>query len=194
MRRTERLWEFLARMGRLFHTCLQSGRFASWGRKSRIEHSSKLVAPHLMQVADHVHICEHAWLNAADDRSDGKPTLRIGARSYIGRFAHINAWRDVNIGADVLIADRVFVSDCEHGFADTTTPIIRQGDVFRGGVTLKDGCWIGIGVVILPGVTIGRNAVVAANSVVNRDVADFTVVGGIPAKFIKNIARDNPGA
>jgi acetyltransferase-like isoleucine patch superfamily enzyme len=186
----ERFWGVLARMRRLFHTCLQCWRFAAWGRKSRIEHSSKLVAPYLVQVGEGVHICEHAWLNAFDDRGDGTPTLQIGAGTYIGRFVHINAWRNVSIGRNVLIADRAFISDCEHNFADTSVPIIHQGDVFRSAVTLMDGCWIGIGAVILPGVTVGRNAVVAANSVVNRDVADFTVVGGIPAKFIKAIASE----
>jgi acetyltransferase-like isoleucine patch superfamily enzyme len=56
-----------------------------------------------------------------------------------------------------------------------------------------DGCWIGVGAVILPGVTVGRNAVVAANSVVNRDVAELTVVGGVPAKFIRKIVPQIAG-
>jgi len=128
-----------------------------------------------------------------DDRKDGMPTLRIGDGTYIGRFAHINAWRNVRIGRDVLIADRVFISDCEHAFADTTVPIRLQGDIFRGNVMLMDGCWIGVGAVILPGVTVGRNAVVAANSVVNRDVAELTVVGGVPAKFIRKIVPQIAG-
>lgn len=189
----EQFLAFCGRISRLIHTCLQRQRFASWGKKSRIEHSAKLIAPYLVQVGDHVHICEHAWLNACDDRKDRAPTLRIGAGSYIGRFAHINAWRDVNIGCDVLIADKVFISDCEHRFDDPTVPIRGQGDLFRGAVTLMDGCWIGTGAVILPGVSIGRNAVVAANSVVNRDVAANTVVGGVPAKFIKKIVPASAG-
>jgi len=192
--KAEKFYDFFGRMSRLFHTALQRGRFASWGHKARIEHSAKLIAPYLVKVGDGVHICEHAWINASDDRGDRTPTLAIGARSYIGRFAHINAWRSVNIGNDVLIADRVFISDCEHAYSDIALPIIRQGDTFRGAVNIMDGCWIGIGAVILPGVTIGRNSVVAANSVVNRDVADFTVVAGAPAKFIKKIAPDDTGA
>ena len=53
-----------------------------------------------------------------------------------------------------------------------------------GAVTINDGCWIGIGAVILPGVEIGRNAVVGANAVVTRNVPDFAVVGGVPARRI----------
>jgi acetyltransferase-like isoleucine patch superfamily enzyme len=189
----EHLWTCWARLALLAHTVLVCGRFSSWGRKSRIAHSAKLVAPYLVQVGDRVHICEHAWLNACDDRSDGAPTLHIGDGAYIGRFAHINAWRAVHIGRDVLIADRVFISDCAHNFANIALPIAHQGDAFGGAVTLMDGCWIGIGAVILPGVTVGRNAVVAANAVVTCDVADFTVVAGMPARCIRTLAPVSSG-
>lgn len=185
------------RIGRLFHTVIRRWRFAAWGNKSRIEHSAKLIAPHLVAVGAHVHICEHAWLNARDDRGDGTPTLHIGDGSYIGRFIHINAWQNVTIEKNVLIADRVFISDCEHAYSDPQLPIAHQGDVYRGPVTLREGCWIGINAVILPGVTVGRNAVVAANSVVRSDVADQTVVAGAPARFIKttmrNVSRNDSG-
>ena len=56
-------------------------------------------------------------------------------------------------------------------------------------VYLNDDCWIGTGVVIYPGVTIGKGAIVAAGAVVTKDVAPFTIVAGIPAKFIKRIEK-----
>ncbi len=183
----EWLWSLSARMSLLMHTVLVRYRFAAWGRGSRIEHSTKLIAPQLVRVGDNVLICEHTWLNACDDRSDGAPTLSIADGAYIGRFAHINAWRDVRIGRDVLIADRVFISDCSHNFDDLGKPIARQGDSFIGAVHLLDGCWIGTGACILPGVTVGRNAVVGANSVVSSNVDDFAVVAGAPARQIKTI-------
>lgn len=162
-----------------------SGSFASWGRGSRLLRGSKLVSPHLVCIGSGVVLGEFAWLNAKDDRGDGRPTLRIGDGTYLGRFAHINAWRDVTIGSNVLIADRVFISDADHRFTSPDIPIVLQGDAFIGPVQLMDGCWIGIGAVILPGVTVGCNAVVAANAVVTEDVPDRTVVGGIPARVIK---------
>jgi serine acetyltransferase len=161
--------------------------FAAWGPGSRLGRRAKLVAPRLVHVGGGVVLGEHAWLNAKDDRCDGMPTLRIGDGTYIGRFAQINAWRSVTIGCNVLIADRVFISDADHNYGDTERPIRLQGDSFVGAVTLRDGCWIGIGSVILPGVTIGLNAVVAANSVVTQDVPDFAVFGGVPAKFIRQL-------
>jgi acetyltransferase-like isoleucine patch superfamily enzyme len=169
------------------HTELQRHRFAQWGPRSRLEYPSKLMSPHLVSVGNHVYICADAWLNAKDDRGDGAPTLEIGSGSYIGRFVHINAWRQVKLEARVLVADRVFISDCGHQFASADLPIADQPDPFLGAVLLKTGCWIGTGAVILPGVTVGRNAVVAANSVVTADVPDRTVVGGAPARVIKRL-------
>jgi acetyltransferase-like isoleucine patch superfamily enzyme len=159
--------------------------FAAWGARSRLGRHARLVEPHLIHVGAGVALGERAWLNAKDERGDGAPTLRIGDNTSIGRLAQINAWRSVTIGRHVLIADRVFISDADHSYSDADTPILLQGDAFRGAVTLQDGCWIGIGAVILPGVTIGRNSIVAANAVVTHDVPERAVVGGIPAKIIK---------
>jgi acetyltransferase-like isoleucine patch superfamily enzyme len=160
------------------------GAFARCGANTVIGRHAKLVAPQLIEIGSDVILGEHAWLNAKDDRRSGESTLIIGNGVYIGRFVQINAWRCVQIGEDVLIGDRVFISDADHNFDSPNVPIKRQGDRFVGDVTLKDGCWIGIGAAILPGVTIGRNAVVAANAVVTKSVADHTVVGGIPARPI----------
>lgn len=169
------------------HTLMAKGRFARWGTHSLICRPCRLVEPRLISVGSGVHISEHSWLNAKDDRGDGRPTLNIGDGTYIGRMCQINAWQDVRIDRNVLIADRVFVSDADHNFEHADTPILLQGDRFKGAVRLREGCWIGIGAVILPGVTVGRNAIVAANAVVTADVPDRTIVGGIPARIIKKL-------
>lgn len=173
----------------LLYTLGTRSSFAAWGAGSRLGRGSRLIGAEFCCIGSRVLLGERAWLNAKDDRGDGQPTLRIGDGTYIGRFAQINAWRSVTIGRNVLIADRVFISDADHTFSDPATPIRLQGDSFLGAVTLHDGCWIGIGAVILPGVTVGRNAVVAANAVVTGDVPDHTVVGGIPARVIKQAQR-----
>jgi acetyltransferase-like isoleucine patch superfamily enzyme len=139
-----------------------------------------------MEVGSRVCIGEHVWLNAKDERKTMEPTLVIEDDAYIGSFVQINAWRRVLIGKQVLVGDRAFISDADHIFGSPDVPIKLQGDHFVGEVVLNDGCWIGIGAVILPGVTIGRNAVIAANAVVTRSVPDNTVVGGVPAKVIRH--------
>jgi acetyltransferase-like isoleucine patch superfamily enzyme len=166
------------------------GAFAKCGDGTRIGRHAKLVAPHLIQIGSNVVVGEYAWLNAKDDRGSRQPTLMIGDGAYIGRFVQINAWRQVTIGRQVLIGDRVFISDADHNFAAVDIPVKLQGDRFVGEILLRDGCWIGIGAVILPGVTIGRNAVVAANSVVTQNVPDCTVVGGVPARPIMLLSGD----
>ena len=182
--------KLLRRIIILLYTKIIRYQFGRWGAKSRIELHAKLDSPHLVYIANNVYICEHAWLNANDDRGDGAPTLMIAEGVYIGRFVQINAWQKVVIEKNVLIADRVFISDADHRYDVIKTPILLQGAFFKGAVNLKEGCWLGTGCCILPGVTVGKNSVVAANSVVTKDVPDYTVVAGAPGKIIKSLERN----
>lgn len=174
----------------LMYTYSVKGSFLKWGKGSYIEPFAKIFGHGSIKVGEKVHICAQVWLNAKK-LAGSKPSLQIGDNTYIGRFSQINAWQDVIIEDHVLIADRVFITDSDHNFEDINTPVILQGDRFKGAVRLKQGCWLGIGVVIMPGVTVGRNAVVGANSVVTKDVPDYTVVGGIPARVIKQLSTKN---
>lgn len=177
----------LHRLITLCCTLVLRKKFASWGRGSRLGRGTKLIGPEFIKIGAGVTIGEQSWLNAKSELNNGSHSLHIDDGTYIGRFSQINAWRSVYIGRHVLIADRVFISDADHNFSNVDVPIQLQGDSFIGPVTLCDGCWIGIGAVILPGVTIGKNSVVAANAVVTCNVPDYVIVGGIPAKIIKYI-------
>jgi acetyltransferase-like isoleucine patch superfamily enzyme len=183
-------YSVMAAANKIFDSCYSLGvrtAFARCGVRTRIGRRAKLVGPHLIHIGADVVLGEDAWLNAKDDLGTHAPTLVIEDGTYIGRFVQINAWRHVSIGRQVLIGDRVFISDADHNYRGGQQPIKAQGDRFVGEVKLLDGCWIGTGAAILPGVTIGRNAVVAANSVVTIDVPDRTVVGGIPARQIEQM-------
>ncbi len=163
------------------------GRFHSWGPRSRVTYPMKVSCPWAIQVGEGVKISEYAWLNVKNRRTDGRASLIIGDNTYIGRFSHINACYDVVIEDYVLITHRVLISDEDHYYSDPHVPIRLQGSGFVGSVLLRSGCWIGTGAAILPGVTIGKNAVVGAGAVVTHDVPDATVVAGVPAKVIKRI-------
>jgi len=177
----------LSRAYKLFYSFLIKMRVRSWGRNSRILAPATIIGGGGITVGERVTIREHAWLNARSDWPDGRSTLTIGDGVYIGRFVQINAWSEVEIESDVLVGDRVYISDAEHHFENREIPVLLQGDFFKGPVRLRTGCWIGIGAVILPGVTVGKNAVVAANAVVRCDVPDYTVVGGVPARILREI-------
>lgn len=90
----------------------------------------------------------------------------------------------ITIEDDVLLGPNVSIYSSTHRFDNPEIPVKDQGYIINP-VVLKKGCWIGINVVILPGVTIGRNAVIGANSVVNADVPDYAVAVGSPARIIK---------
>ena len=96
----------------------------------------------------------------------------------------MNAYQSVKIGDEVLIADRVYISDSTHNSKDLEKSIISQGTSFKAAVVIENGAWIGINACILPGVNIGENAIIGANSVVVKDVEKNSIVSGVPAKKI----------
>ncbi len=183
----QKLLEFAAALLRRLRTRLWTwvvrGRFRRFGSSSRIEPLTALNHPNCIEIGERVHIREQAWINCLP-RADGKPTLVIKEGAYVGRFAHFNAFNEMIIEEDVMIADRVYIADVDHYYKDPQVPILRQGDQVKGPVRLKKGCWIGTGAVILPGVTVGKNAVVGPNTVLHKDVPDFGMAYGNPAKVI----------
>ena len=91
---------------------------------------------------------------------------------------------------DVLIARNVYISDHIHKYDDTSEAILNQGVDKIAPVLIKRGVWLGQNVVVCPGVTIGQGSVIGANAVVTRDIAEFSVAAGVPARVIKQIARN----
>ena len=91
----------------------------------------------------------------------------------------------VTIGSHVNLAQHITVTALNHNFS--TFGMIDTQGVNTAQVTISDDVWIGAGAVILPGVTIGEHVVVAAGSVVTKDVPSHSVVAGVPAKVIKSI-------
>lgn len=128
---------------------------------------------------------------AAIKRHNGiefSPNITIGKNVSINYDVHIACINHISIGDGTLIASKVFITDHFHG--DTCkesldiTPGKRQ--LFsKGPVVIDNDVWIGEGAAILPGVHIGNNSVIGANSVVTHDVAPYSVVAGSPAREIK---------
>lgn len=116
--------------------------------------------------------------------------IKIGDNVVIRPNSILMAVKDaeIDIQKDVLIGSGVHIYVSNHKFDEIALPIYYQGNSPAKPVLIKEGSWIGANAVILPGVTIGRNAVVAAGSIVTKDVEDFTVVGGNPAKLIKRLS------
>lgn len=110
--------------------------------------------------------------------------VTIGDHTRIG--IHCTVIGPVTIGSHVNLAQGITVTALNHNFADTDRHIDEQG-VSTKPVTIGDDVWIGANAVILPGVTIGQHVVVAAGAVVTKDVPDHSLVGGVPARILRNL-------
>jgi len=111
---------------------------------------------------------------------------------YIGNFCKISeeAYLDGSGGIEIkdctIIGPKITIITSNHNYNEKTISFLPYDNkMIRKKVTIKEYCWIGRNVIIVPGVTIGKACVIAAGSVVTRDIEDYSIVGGNPAKIIK---------
>jgi len=161
--------------------------FKSFGSKSIIKYPSKIWSRDSISIGNNVFIAENSFLSVSKQYKgiSYSPKVRIGNNTCIGSNFFLGCIEKVEIGDNVLISDRVFISDHIHGYEDEKIPIIDQPLVKKGAVKILGDSFIGINSVIMPGITIGKHSVIGASSVVTKDVPDFTVVTGNPARIIK---------
>lgn len=124
------------------------------------------------------------WIAAVPLTNELNCNLVIGEGSIIGHFNHIYATGEIIIGKNVLTADKVYISDNLHEYQNLTMPIMHQGIKQLPKVKIGDGSWIGENVCVI-GANIGINCVIGANSVVTKDIPDYCVAVGAPARIIK---------
>ncbi|MDR9827299.1 acyltransferase [Vibrio sp. FNV 38] len=110
---------------------------------------------------------------------------QIGTNSYVGLYSYVNG--DVTLGEDILIGPNVSIVASNHLFEPSTQSFSGRSDLTEGKVVIEDGVWLTTGVVITPGVTIGKCSLVCANSVVTSNVPPYAIMGGTPAKQLGRI-------
>ena len=110
--------------------------------------------------------------------------LKLGDNSGIGINASIGG--NVTIGKNVMMGPECIIYTKNHEFTRTDIPMCKQGFQEEKPVTIGDDVWIGARVTILPGVNIGNGVIIGAGAVVAKDIPDYVVVVGNPAKVIKN--------
>jgi acetyltransferase-like isoleucine patch superfamily enzyme len=128
-------------------------------------------------IGDQCNVQDGALLNASEG------FIHVGDRTWIGPYAVIYGNGGVRIGRDVMIAAHSCITSVGHRHDMLHVPMMAQG-IEVGPVKIADNVWIGMNCTILPGVTIGSGAIVAAGAVVRSNVAPFTIVGGVPAREI----------
>ncbi|MBB3393307.1 acetyltransferase-like isoleucine patch superfamily enzyme [Rhizobium sp. BK275] len=139
-----------------------------------------LIVEHaVLEVGDNVTIQDYSFFQLTMP----EPKVFIGDNTVIGRRNIVTAKNLIRIGSDVLIGSDVQITDHSHGTKRDTLMRLQRADI--GFVEIGDDVWIGVGAKILMNVTIGKGAVIGANSVVISDIPEYAIAVGSPAKVVK---------
>jgi acetyltransferase-like isoleucine patch superfamily enzyme len=155
----------------------------SAGGGSRILRPRRIQGARYIQIGHRTLILGHSWIGAIGSYAGlrHEPRLCIGSDVYIGQYSTIQCVSRIEIADGCVMSERVFITDFSHGFDPRAGLIMRQPLVHRGDVHLQEGTFVGYQACIMPGVTLGKHCVVAANSVVTRSFPDYTMIAGSPA-------------
>lgn len=169
-------------------TVLARGSFHRIGRRSVIELPVRVSGARRISIGSGVFVGAGSWLQVLGETTPpGNPAISIGDGCSFAGYVTISAASEIVIEESVLVARYVYLADHRHEFSDTERPVLDQGIAGIAPVRIRSGAWLGQGVVVCPGVTIGRNAVIGANSIVRSDIPDCCVAAGQPAKVIRRV-------
>jgi len=154
-------------------------RGARIGHRVRFGPRVRIDRPWTVTIGDRTEFEADVWIKVVADDAE----VRIGAHVFLGRGVELDVSRAVEIGAHALIAPGVFITDHEHR-------LVRRRRVATEGceaapIKIDEGTWLGVGAVVLPGIRIGGGAVLGAGAVVTRDVPDWTIAAGVPARALR---------
>ena len=175
---------------RLFNARIRH-RFAAFGKNSRVYPKPALLkGEQYIRIGENVTIGQFTQLTAWDLFQDRhfEPEIVIGDGCSIGDGAHITAVNRIELGKIVLTGKYVLITDNSHGEADASqldTAPNKRPLVSKGPVIIEDNVWIGEKASILPGVHIGRGAIIGAGAVVTKDVPVGHMALGVPARVVR---------
>ena len=174
---------------RAYITARKRNQFKQFGKGSLLAPGTKLYTPKYVSVGDNSSIMSHCIIETCTI-DENKPNLEIGHNVSIGEYSHITCANKITIGDGVLTGRFVLITDNSHG--NNTKEVAEIAPLAReinsnGPVCIGANVWIGDKVTILPNVTIGKGCIIAANAVVTKDIPEYSVAAGVPAKVIKTI-------
>lgn len=173
-------------------TAIRRRYFKAFGQRSFLGLDTVYLGEQYISVGDNLIFGNDSRLTAWDTygAQHFTPEIIIGNNCNIGGQAHITAINRIVIGDNVLMGTKVLITDNAHGeFTAEQLDIapFERPLYSKGAVIIDDNVWIGEKASIMPGVHIGKGAIVAANSVVTHDVPPYSMVAGVPAKVIKQL-------
>jgi maltose O-acetyltransferase len=169
MRRVGYAWYYL------FISRLPHSRFSRLSNRIRVWYLCRILK--IMQPGGEQTYVEHHVFIGGPGRVKFGKSCQINENTFI---------QEADIGSYVMIAPNVAIISSMHNHARLDIPMIFQGTATDRKVVIEDDVWLGRNVVVMPGVTIGRGSIVAAGAVVTGDVPEYTVVGGVPARVIRD--------
>lgn len=168
--------------------------FGSCGEECFFGQFLQLIGAKYATIGNHVTMGSNVVLEIRDAYMDKKftPTFKMGDYSHLGDWGHISCINGVIIGNNVRMGRKVFITDNAHGASDIKLLDMRPNLrplYSKGPVIIEDNVWVGEQVCIMPGVTISHGSIIGANAVVTHDVPPYCVVGGNPARVIKDLRQ-----
>lgn len=166
--------------------------YKKFWRFSLIKNPNYIIWKKNIEIWDNVYIWKYSFIFLVKKHNwkTYTPSLIIWNNVWIWQNLHISCMWKIIIWNSVMISRWVFIWDSYHGYEDISKPIIEQDMILWWDVIIMDWAFIWINVAIMPWVRIGKNAVIWANSVVTKDIPDFSVAVWAPAKVIKYYAPD----
>ncbi len=119
-----------------------------------------------------------------------QPQIEIGDDVYIGRNAYFTAINKISIGDGSVLSEQVYITDEFHGMDPDAGLIMKQPLTSKGPVIIGRSCFLGFRASILPGVTLGNHCVVGANATVTRPFPAYSMIGGSPARLLKQYSPE----
>ena len=173
---------------KVFYFYWISEEFKACGSNNYLGGFSKLLGGKYITIGSNMYVGERVVWEVY--KIEDTPTLSFGDDSSFGDEGHITCINNIQIGNGVRIGRKVFITDNAHGASERKlldTPANKRPMMSKGPVIIEDNVWIGEMACIMPGVTIGRGSIIAANSVVTHDIPAYCVAAGIPAKVVKQL-------
>jgi acetyltransferase-like isoleucine patch superfamily enzyme len=169
--------------------------FKNCGETIRIQAPAYIKGGKYMSIGDNFSSLERLRIECWDKYNNNSynPRLIIGDNVNMNYNVHIGCINEVIIGNNVLFGSNILITDHQHGHIDETdidTAPTKRNLSTSGPVIIEDNVWIGENVAIMPGVTIGKNCIIGANSVVTKKFPENCVIGGVPARIIKYINKN----
>lgn len=177
------------------------GRITFIGKKVKLVHSSQIKLGSSVTISnyaeidalsikgvslgDNVKIGDYTIIRCTGSLKKIGQGFKMGNNCGTGDFCFFGAAGGIDIGNNVIMGQNVRFHSENHNFDRTDIPIKEQG-VTNIGIIVGDDCWIGSGVVFLDGVKVGNGCVIGANTLVNKDIPEYSIAVGNPVKVVKN--------